>query len=199
MTIRTVAILSPGEMGSAVGSAFHASGLDVITTLEGRSGPTRKRAAAAGFRDAGSLDAVLAQADIVLSIMPPEFATATAETVAAAMRRTGHAPPYADCNAVSPDTARRIAAMIAAAGARFIDGGIVGRPPNRTDQRTRFFVAGPDAALMDAFDCRGVDIRQCGPEIGRGSAIKMCYAAITKGTSALHAAVLIAAEALGVA
>ena len=199
MTIRTVAILSPGEMGAAVGGAFHDNGFDVITTLEGRSGPTRERAEAAGFRDAGTLDAVLAQADIVLSIMPPEFAPATAETVAEAMRRTRHAPPYADCNAISPDTARRIAAVIAAAGAKFIDGGIVGSPPNRSDQPTRFFVAGPDAALMDAFNGKGVDIRQCGPEIGRGSAIKMCYAGITKGTSALHAAVLIAAEALGVA
>lgn len=199
MSIRTVAILSPGEMGAAVGRAFHDSGLDVITSLSGRSPPTRARAEAAGFRDAGTVDAVLAAADIVLSIMPPEFAPATAETVAEAMRRTGHTPPYADCNAVSPETARRIGAAIEAAGAKFIDGGIVGSPPGKTDKPTRLFVSGADAALMDAFDGRGVDIRQCGPEIGRGSAVKMCYAGITKGTSALHTAVLIAAEALGVA
>lgn len=199
MSIRTVAILSPGEMGAAVGRAFHDSGLDVITSLSGRSPPTRARAEAAGFRDAGTVDAVLAAADIVLSIMPPEFAPATAETVAEAMRRTGHTPPYADCNAVSPETARRIGAAIEAAGAKFIDGGIVGSPPGKTDKPTRLFVSGADAALMDAFDGRGVDIRQCGPETGRGSAVKMCYAGITKGTSALHTAVLIAAEALGVA
>ena len=199
MPIRTVAILSPGEMGAAVGRAFHDNGFDVITSLEGRSQPTRARAEAAGFRDAGPLDAVLEAADIVLSIMPPEFAAATAEVVAEAMQRTGHTPPYADCNAVSPETARRIGAAIEAAGATFIDGGIVGSPPGKSDKPTRFFVSGPDAALMDAFDGRGVAIRQCGPEIGRGSAVKMCYAGITKGTSALHTAVLIAAEALGVA
>jgi 3-hydroxyisobutyrate dehydrogenase-like beta-hydroxyacid dehydrogenase len=199
MTIRTVAILSPGEMGSAIGRALHENGFDVITSLDGRSAPTKQRAAACGFRDVGTIDAALADADIVLCIMPPEFGPATADLVAAAMRRTGHTPPYADCNAVAPETARGIGDVIAGAGAKFIDGGIVGSPPGKSPQPVRIFVSGPDAALMDAFDGKGVDIRQCGPEIGRASAIKMCYAAITKGTSALHAAVLIAAEGLGVA
>lgn len=199
MTIRTVAILSPGEMGAAVGRALHDNGFDVIGVLEGRSRPTRERAEAAGFRDVGTVEAALEAADIVLSIMPPEVAPETAATVAEAMKKTGYTPPYADCNAVSPETARRIAAVIAGAGAKFIDGGIIGSPPGKTDKATRFFVSGPDAALMDAFDGKGLDIRQCGTDVGRASAVKMCYAGITKGTSALHAAVLIAAEALGVA
>ena len=198
MPIKTVAILSPGEMGAAVGRAFGENGFDVITCLDGRSAPTREHAGAAGFRDVGTLDAVLAEAGIVLCIMPPEFAPATADTVAEAMRRTGHAPPYADCNAIAPETARRIETVIAGAGAKFIDGAIVGSPPGKA-RPPRFFVSGPDAALMDVFDGKGIDVRQCGPEIGRGSAVKMCYAGITKGTSALHAAVLIAAEANGVA
>jgi 3-hydroxyisobutyrate dehydrogenase-like beta-hydroxyacid dehydrogenase len=198
MTIRTVAILSPGEMGAAVGGALHANGFDVIACLEGRGAPTRERAAAAGFRDAGTIDAALAEVDIVLSILPPEFAAATAGTVAAAMKRTGRTPPYVDCNAVAPETAKKIGATIRDAGAVFIDGGIIGSPPGKGPKATRLFVSGPEAATMDAFDGKGLDIRQCGPEIGRASAIKMCYAGITKGTSALHAAVLIAAEGLGV-
>ncbi len=199
MTIRTVAVLSPGEMGGAIGRTLHEHGFDVITSLEGRGKETRERAAAFGFRDVGSVDAVLAEADIVLCVMPPEFAPTTADIVAAAMKRTGRTPPYADCNAVSPDTAKRIGQVISGAGAKFIDGGIIGSPPGKSDQAVRIFVSGPDAALMDAFDGKEIDIRQSGPEIGRGSAIKMCYAGITKGTSALHAAVLLAAEGLGVA
>lgn len=199
MTIKIVAILSPGEMGAAVGQALGENGFEIITSLEGRSAPTKERAEAAGFRDAGSLDAMLGEADIVLCIMPPEFAPATADTVADAMRRTGHTPPYVDCNAVAPETAKQIEAVITGAGASFTDSGIIGSPPGKTDKPTRFFTSGPDSAVMDVFDGRGITVKQCGAEIGRGSAVKMCYAGITKGTSALHAAVLVAAEALGVA
>lgn len=197
MSIETVAVISPGEMGSAVGRAFAENGFTVITTLEGRSKPTRERALASGFQDGGSLADVVAAVDIVLSIMPPEHAPATAAKVAAAMKSSGDTPPYADCNAVSPETARAMQAVIEGAGAVYVDGGIVGSPPGKAAP-TRFYMSGADAALMDGLDGKGIDVRQCGPEIGRGVAVKMCYAAITKGTSALHTAVLIAAESLGV-
>lgn len=198
MTVRTVAILSPGEMGAAVGRALSQDGFDVATWLGGRSAPTRERAKAAGFREVATLDALVGEADIILSILPPELAAATAETVAAAMKRTGKRPPFADCNAVSPETARGIGAVISGAGAPFIDAGIVGNPPGK-GKPTRLFVSGEAAGLMDGLNGKDIDVRQSGAEIGRASAIKMCYAAITKGTSALHAAVLIAAERLGVA
>lgn len=199
MAYQTVAILVPGEMGAAVGRAFHEGGLDVLTCLEGRSEATRERAARAGFRDAGSLETLLGEAEIVLSILPPELAPEMARKVAAAMAASGHKPPYADCNAVSPDTARAMQQIIEGAGAVYIDGGIVGNPPGGGPLATRFYVSGAQAALMDGLDGLGIDVRQCGPEIGRGVAVKMCYAGITKGTSALHAAALIAAESLGVA
>lgn len=199
MRIETVAILSPGEMGSAVGAAFAGNGFTVITTLDGRGDATRERALAAGFRDAGSLADVVSEADIVLSIMPPEHAPAQAEATAAAMRQTGKTPPYADCNAVSPETAVKIGRVIADAGAEFIDGGIIGSPPGGDRVPARLFVSGPSAERMAVFDGKGIAVRQCGPEIGRGSSVKMAYAGITKGTSALHAAMLIAAERLGVA
>ena len=199
MSIQTVAILSPGEMGSGVGRAFTEQGFTVITTLEGRSQPTRERALAAGFKDGGSLADVIAAADIVLSIMPPEYALPQATAAAAAMKETGKRPPYADCNAIAPETSVKIGETIAEAGADCIDGGIVGSPPREGRTPPRFYVSGPGARAMDAFDGKGIAIRQCGPEIGRGSAVKMGYAGITKGTSALHAAMLIAAERLGVA
>jgi 3-hydroxyisobutyrate dehydrogenase-like beta-hydroxyacid dehydrogenase len=199
MTIKTVGILNPGEMGAAVGGALRENGFDVIVALEGRSNATRDRAGRYGLRDAGSMDEVIGEADIVLCIMPPEFASATANDAVAAMGRAGRTPPYVDCNAVAPETAEQIEGVVRSAGAVFIDAGIVGSPPGKTPKPTRFFTSGPEAALMDVFDGKGIAIRQCGPEIGRGSAVKMCYAGITKGTSALHAAILIAAEALGVA
>lgn len=198
MSIKTVAILSPGEMGAAVGAALHKGGMKIITCFEGRGQATRDRAEAAGFHGVDTLDALLAEADIVFSILPPEHAPAMAKTVAEAMQRSGNIRPYCDCNAVSPDTARAIGAIIEGAGAPYIDGGIVGSPPGGP-KPTRIFVCGPEAGVMDAFDGMGVDIRQSGPELGRASAIKMAYAGITKGTSALHAAMLIAAEKMGVA
>jgi 3-hydroxyisobutyrate dehydrogenase-like beta-hydroxyacid dehydrogenase len=198
MPFKTVAILAPGEMGAAVGKAFADGGLNVITCLDGRSEPTRERAVAAGFRDVADLGTLLGEAEIVLSILPPEHAPGLAAKVAGAMTATGLTPPYVDMNAVAPDTAGAIQALIEGAGAVYIDGGIVGSPPGRNIP-TRFFVSGEQAGLMDGLDGFGIDVRQCGSEIGRGVAVKMCYAAITKGTSALHTAVLMAAESLGVA
>ena len=199
MTIKTVAILNPGEMGAAVGGAIRESGFDTIVCLEGRSPASRDRAKTYGLRDVGNLDTAVAEADIILCIMPPEFSAATANSVTSAMKRVGHTPPYADCNAIAPETAREIDKIVTGAGAIFIDAGIVGSPPGKTPKPTRLFTSGPDAALMDMFNGDKIAIKQCGPDIGRGSAVKMCYGGITKGTSALHAAVLIAAEALGVA
>ncbi len=200
MSFRTIAILSSGEMGGNVGGALAGEGYDIVTSLDGRSKATRERAIRLGFRDAGSLDDAVAAADIVFSILPPGRALDQAKAVAAAMGRRGHTPPFIDCNAVSPETAHEIGTIIGAAGAEFIDAGIVGSPPGKNpSQPTRFFVSGPGAAKMAEFDGKGIDVRQCGPDLGRASAIKMCYAGITKGTSALHAALLMAAEKLGVA
>jgi 3-hydroxyisobutyrate dehydrogenase-like beta-hydroxyacid dehydrogenase len=198
MALKTVAILSPGDMGSGVGRALRAHGYDVVTCLAGRGQGSRARATRAGFREVASLEALVSAADIVLSILPPESAPQVAREVARAMRATGRKPPYADCNAVAPETARGIGATIAAAGAEFIDGGIIGTPPGKSDLPTRMYVSGPRAEIMAEFDGKGIYVRQSGPEIGRASAIKMCYAAVSKGTNALHTAALVTAEALGV-
>lgn len=200
MIFKTIAILSSGEMGGNVGGALAGEGYDIVTSLEGRSDSTRERATRLGFRDAGSLDGAVAAADLIFSILPPGRAVDQANSITAAMGRTGHTPPYIDCNAVAPQTAHEIGTIIGNAGAEYIDAGIIGSPPGKNpSQPTRFFVSGPGAAKMAEFDGKGISIRQCGPDLGRASAIKMCYAGITKGTSALHATLLMAAEKLGVA
>ena len=198
MEQQTIAILSPGVMGAGVGAALAGHGHVVTTCVAGRSRETRERAARLGFRLAVDLESLLAEADLVLSILPPEAASGLARAVAAAMRRTGHAPAYADCNAVSPETARAIGTLFEGTGAPFIDAGIIGAAPHPDRPPTRFYVSGEAAGLMRALDGKGISVRRIGPEIGDASAVKMCYASITKGTNALHTAAMTVADALGV-
>ena len=112
MALNTVAILSPGDMGEGVGASIKGQGIDVITVLAGRSDETKMRAERAGFRDVADLGALVTEADLVLSIMPPERAESIAADVADAMKRTGETPPYADMNAIAPTTAKRIDVVI---------------------------------------------------------------------------------------
>ena len=198
MAQQKIAILSPGDMGAGVGAALARHGHDVVACVAGRSQATQARAKRLGFRLAADLDSLLAEADIVLSILPPEAAMDLARDVAAAMLRSGHTPPYADCNAVSPETACAMGTLFEGTGAPFIDAGIIGWAPRPDGPPTRFYVSGEAAGLMDVLDGKGISVRRVGPEVGRASAVKMCYASITKGTNALHAAAMTVADALGV-
>ena len=196
MAVNTVAILSPGDMGHGVGRAFGEHGLDVITCLEGRSDRTRGLALKGNIRDVPSLNEMVSQADLVLSILVPAEALDVARRVADALRATGADSPFADCNATSPQTTQKMDAIISGAGGRFIDGSIIGGPPGRGTP-PRFYVSGAHAGIMAELDGKGIDVRPMGDSIGQASGIKMCYAALTKGTSALHTALLTAAEAMG--
>ena len=196
MQVQRIAILSPGEMGHSVGRCLLAGGFDVATCLTGRSERTRTLTAAAGIRDEPDLDELVRNTDLILAILVPDQARALAGQVAEVMKRTGSSPVYADCNAISPDSAREIDRAITAAGGRFIDAGIIGGPPG-ADEKTRFYASGPHEAILTQLDGHGILVRPLGGEVGRASGIKMCYASVTKGTSALHAAALTAAEVMG--
>ena len=198
MVLKTVGLLSPGDMGEGVGASIKGQGFDVITVLAGRSDETRMRAQRGGFRDVPDLEALVSEADLVISIMPPERAEAIAVDVTAAMKATGKTPPFADMNAIAPTTAQRIAAGIVDAGADYIDGGIIGWPPLKSEALTKLYVSGPQAGLMDVLDGNGKKVIQLGDEIGRASAVKMIYASVTKGTDSLLTAAYTAAEALGI-
>jgi len=197
MAMKTVAILSPGEMGHAVGRALGEHGLDVITCLKGRSERTHRLAEAGGFRDVPTLEDMVSQADLVMSILVPAEAIGIAGRVADAIRSAGTDTTFADCNAVSPQSVHAMSDVVTRAGGRFIDGSIIGGPPGR-GAPPRLYVSGPDTGMMTKLDGKGIVVTAMGDEVGRASAIKMCYAAGTKGTSALHAALLTAAEALSV-
>ena len=193
----TIAILSPGDMGHATGQALLRHGHGIVTCLAGRSERTRKLAEKAGFRDLPDLETMLGQVDLVLSILPPAQAIDNATRVAKAMRKAAKTPPYADCNAVAPETALAVGSIVEQAGAPFIDCGIIGLSP--AHETTRFYVSGKDTKPFLALDGAGIRVVDLGPEPGKASALKMCYASLTKGTFTLHTAVLLAAEMTGVA
>ncbi len=197
MTFSTIAVMSAGDMGHAVGRTLHEQGYRVITALAGRSPRSRDLAERGGLEDVDTLSRLIAEADLVLSIMPPAAAEAFAHSAADAMRETGTAPLFADCNAIAPATTRTIADIMAAAGAAFVDGGIIGAAPGKATP-PRLYVSGPDADLMLPLGGPELNVVPLGPQIGRASAVKMCYAALTKGTMTLDTAVLLAATQLGV-
>ncbi|MEM7670497.1 MAG: DUF1932 domain-containing protein [Pseudomonadota bacterium] len=193
----TVAILMPGDMGHGVGKALRAEGHDVVTALAGRSAATRALSEAAGIGDLGTLDATVAAADIILSILPPDRAVPQAEAVADAVRRTGATPAYIDCNAIAPPTAAQVATAFAGTGAAVIDCGIIGLNPIKSPP-TRFYVSGPDCAPALSLACGAIRVVEIGDEIGAASALKMVYAAGTKGVWTLQTALLMTASRLGV-
>lgn len=196
MSARVVGILSPGDMGAAIGRMLRDGGVDAVTCLDGRSDLTRLRATESGIRDLPNLDALVSEAELVLSVLVPAEALPLAERVAAAIRRTGATPVYADCNAIAPGTVAVITALLTAAGATMIDAGIIGGPP-RPGSDTRIYCSGPDTAPLTALTAYGLDVRVAGPDIGQASGLKMVYAASTKGTTALWTELLTAARALG--
>ena len=196
MKVNRIAILSPGEMGHSVGRCLLEGGFDVATCLTGRSERTRSLSEAAGIRDVPDLNKLVRDSDLILAILVPDQAVTLASEVADALRRTDTKTAYADCNAVSPTTAREIDEIITGAGGRFIDAGIIGGPPGYRE-KTRFYASGPHEDVLTQLDGHGILVRPMGGEVGRASGIKMCYASVTKGTSALHAAALTAAEVMG--
>ena len=196
MMVNTVAIMSPGDMGHAVGQVLSESGIDVITCTDGRSQRTKNLAEMAGLRQVATLEDMVIQADLVLSIMVPSKAMSFVREISPHFESSKTPTYFADCNAVSPQSALAMAEVINQAGGKFIDGGIIGTAPTKGDT-PRFYVSGPDASLVMELDGRGIIVKAIGNKVGQASGIKMCYAALTKGTNTLHVALLTAASRMG--
>ena len=199
MPIKTIAIQSPGDMGHGVGRVLAEGGYRVVSALEGRSERTRGLAKAAGIEDIGPLSALLEQTDVVLSIMRPDRALGFVEDLAALAPKHGTRPVIVDLNAVAPATGRAAAAAAEAAGLAFVDGGIIGGPPRPGSSYTpRLYVSGPRATELEVMNETGLDFRVLGESIGAASAIKMCYAALTKGLTAIGIHSMVTARLEGV-
>lgn len=190
----TVGLLSPGDMGHAVGQMLIRHGARVVTCLDGRSKRTRSLAEKAGIEDVTSYGELVSQSHLVISILVPAQAEATAARVASVSE--GKNLIYADCNAVAPATAKRIGEVITQAGGLMIDAGIIGGPP-REPHTTRFYCSGPNTSAFENLQNYGLAVKTVGKEIGQASGFKMCYAAGTKGVTALQTELLTAAKALG--
>jgi 3-hydroxyisobutyrate dehydrogenase-like beta-hydroxyacid dehydrogenase len=193
----TVAVVAQGAMGAGVGARLVERGLKVVTSLEGRSEASAKRAQAAGM--VAVSDQELARADFFLSILPPSDALALAEKMAALIAPGNHKPVYVDCNAVSPPTKIEIGHVITRAGSPFVDGSIIGGPPKAGYDGPSIYASGPDAGRFAAFNDFGLVVRLMSGPVGAASAMKMSYAGITKGFTALGAMMMLAASRGGVA
>jgi 3-hydroxyisobutyrate dehydrogenase-like beta-hydroxyacid dehydrogenase len=184
----TVGLLHPGEMGAALGAVLRATGTPVLWASDGRSAETAGRAQEAGLEDVASVDELVRRCDVILSVCPPHAALDVARSVA------GFTGVYVDANAISPASAHAVADAVA----RVVDGGIVGPPP-RDRGTTRLYLSGVEAdAVAALFAGTALEPRIVSEEIGAASAVKMAYAAWTKGTAALLLAVRSLARSEGV-
>lgn len=200
MTGQRIGILHPGAMGISIAASAQMGGQEVYWASERRSAATGERAARFGLKDAGTVANLCSTCSILFSVCPPH----AAEDVASQVVACGFRGIYLDANAIAPQRVTRIGQMMTEGGVDFVDGGIIGGPAWEPG-KTWLYLAGPRA--QDIAACFGGAAPQTGcplqtvvlgGEIGAASALKMCYAAYTKGSSALLSAILATAERLGV-
>lgn len=192
---KTIGLINPGAMGASVGAAAATTGNQVIWASAGRSEVTRERAERAGLDDCGTLQRLVEQSDIILSVCPPHAAEAVAEEIAAA----DFNGTYLEGNAISPKRTRKIEQLILSAGANFVDGGIIGGPAWQQESDTRLYLSGEHAQeIATCFAASPLEAIVISDRVGAASALKMTFAAYTKGSTALLSAVLAVAEHSGV-
>ena len=192
-----VAVIAMGMMGSAVGARLVANGATVRTSLSGRSGASAERARRAGITICHD-ETVFANADIVLSIVPPAVAVDVGRDIASYLQEQPVKPVFVDCNAIAPPSVARIALAMFEAEVPFVDAAIFGIPPKAAGAGPRFTVCGNEARRVLPLREFGLDIVDLASSLGAASSLKMCYGALTKGLTALGAAVTAGAESHGV-
>ncbi len=195
----TVVVIAMGEMGSGLARRLKERGARIRTSLTGRSSASAARAQAAGAEAFDDDRDLLDGADFMLSVVPPGSARDLARLLAPALQAVARKPVYIDCNAIAPQTARAVAAILAPTGCPFADGGIVGGPPKGEDAGPRIYVSGPAAQAVTQLTRYGLDIRVLPGDVGVASAFKLSYAGFTKGVVALASEMILGATQAGVA
>ena len=198
MSAQTIAIMAPGNMGHAIGGHLVGQGLRVITNLEGRGADTRARAARAGIEDVGSDAALIHEADMMLSVLPPGNAVEFARRIAAAVESAPAEFLFVDCNAIAPGTAADIAGILAAVGIDCVDAAIRGGAAVDGKPQPRIYASGPGADRFAALNAYGLDIRDIGGDAGQASGLKICSASVSKGLVLLAVQAFTCARVLGV-
>jgi putative dehydrogenase len=189
--IPTVAIIAPGNMGAGIGRRLSENQVTVLTSLAGRSAESVKRAREAGMQAAE--DRAVAEADFLMSIIPPGEALALAQRLAPVLSAANSKPVYVECNAVSPATMLRIADVVTATGCPFVGAGIIGPPPKPGSSNTKIYASGAGAMDLAVLNDYGLIVRVLEGPLTAASALKMSYAGITKGVTALGATMMLAA------
>lgn len=189
-----IGILHPGEMGVSIAASVINSGHDVYWLSQGRSDKTRTRAEQYSLIEIDSLSQFCRTCEFIISVCPPH----AAEDIARSVREAGFRGLYLDANAISPQRAIKIGQILELLSIPFVDGGIIGGPA-WTPQETWLYLSGEHAIeVASCFSNGPLETKIIGDEIGKASALKMCYAAYTKGTTALLSAILATADSLGV-
>jgi 3-hydroxyisobutyrate dehydrogenase-like beta-hydroxyacid dehydrogenase len=193
--VNAIAVMSPGEMGTAIAKRLARSGERVVTCLAGRGEATQRRAQEAGIECLPSLDEMVRESSLIVSLVTPFGARKVAADVSAAMVRTGARPIYVEGNSISPSTAKAIAAAVEQAGAEFVDGGIIGGAAHL--EKATFYFSGEGAAAVAARMEPAVHSAIVGPLAGQASGLKILNAGLSKGITALGVELLVCAQELG--
>ncbi|EHK15397.1 uncharacterized protein TRIVIDRAFT_38357 [Trichoderma virens Gv29-8] len=210
-----VGILSLGDMGAGIARLLIAHGFPVSTNCQGRSEDTVERARNAGVELLSSDLELVQQCSVIFSVVPPRDAEATAQRVVDALSGGSRKETlyYVDLNAVAPSTCKSIVALFekARVPVKFIDACILGGPPSlkKANQeggeavwdQPSIPISGPHSltSLPDGEKLASVlQLRSISEEIGAASGLKMCFASITKGFTALVTQSFTTAHRLGV-
>ena len=196
MSIESVAILSPGDMGHAIGQLLKEHQMRVLTCLSGRSTRTKELSEKAGIENLPNLNALVEESDVLMSVTVSGAVPGLCHEIADSVKATGTNLLFAECNAIAPSLSAEMKNVLNEGGARYVDASIIGGPP-RNGSSPRLYVSGDNSGDMEQLREYGLDVRNLGGQLGRASGIKMCYAAMTKGTAALHTELMIAAEKMG--
>lgn len=189
-----IGILHPGQMGISIAASAVNSGHEVYWASEGRSDKSRQRAEGHKLVEVEELSQLCQMCEIILSVCPPH----AAENMARSVIEAGFKGLYLDANAIAPQRSSRIGQRMEEANIHFVDGGIIGGPAWKPKETWLYLSGGQSEAIASCFSSGPLEVKIIGNEIGKASALKMCYAAYSKGTTALLAAILATAEALGV-
>lgn len=188
----TIAVIAMGEMGSGIAGRLAAHGATVLTSLAGRSAASAERARAAGV-EAVDDDALVARAQLLLSIVPPHSAPETAARFMPLIGKAAEKPAFVDCNAIAPQTLHEIAKPFLERGLPFLDASIIGAAPRPEGPGPRFYMAGDADEASGMLRGLGLDARMLSKNLGDASTLKMSYAGITKGFQALGTAMALGA------
>lgn len=197
MSFERIGILSIGEMGYHWARVLGGHGVKIMTCADGRSAATRERARSIGVELAPSMEELVSQVDLVVSIVVPSAAKEVAERVALALTKIGRTRSlYMDANAISPMTAESLGRVLAQVQAHYVDGCIIGGAA-KLDQGTIVYVSGPEASRLNVLNESGVQVKVLGPGATQASAFKVIHAGLSKGLAGLFTELLVGASALG--